>query len=70
MGRGSEGGGKLDWEEYQEAVEEVYRMGRGSEGDGKLDWEEYQEAVEEVFIGWEEEVRRMVSLTGRNIRRQ
>ena len=45
-------------------------MGRGSEGDGKLDWEEYQEAVEEAFIGWEEKVRGMVSLTGRNIRRQ
>ena len=24
MGRGSEGDGKLDWEEYQEAVEEVF----------------------------------------------
>ena len=45
-------------------------MGRGSEGGGKLDWEEYQEAVKEAFIGWEEEVRGVVSLTGRNIRRQ
>ena len=48
----------------------VHRVGRGSEEGGKLDWEEYQEAVKEAFIGWEEEVRGVVSLTGRNIRRQ
>ena len=62
MGRGSEGDGKLDWEECQEAVEEVF-----------IEWEEEvkeleQELgggiVEQVWSRWKEKV---IAAEGREV---